>query len=508
MRRNIFFATSQELFGIIIIGTILFIIGLSNYLLFHTVTELISIVVAFLIYVLGTKTYDYSKDNFLFFLGMGYLFLAVLNIFHTLTYYGMGVFPGLSADVPTQFWLALRFLNALVLFFAPFFSLRPLPPKIFLLSGFTLWTGLSVIAILWLRIFPESYIGGMGLTRFKVYSEYLIILIFCFALINLYFHKEYLHQNIYQTLLGSLVLSIIIDFLFTLYSDVYGEFNLLGHLFEILSIYLIYKGIVFKGLRAPFETIFLRLTESNQELKQANRYKSDFLAGMGHEMRTPLTAILAFSEDLLQEKVGKLNEVQKEHIQDILTNGKSLLIQINDLLDFSKIESGKMSLELTEVDVCQLILNEAHLLRAITQRKGIEIITQLEQGSFIIADEYKVQQVVRNLLSNALKFSPAGKQVHIRLKKTLLPVEGVHIEFEDYGIGIPLAQQKKVFDAFYQADSGQIKKYGGTGLGLALVEKIIHLHHGQIWLESEEGFGTTFYVFLPSYPDLDRNLKQ
>jgi signal transduction histidine kinase len=486
---------------------VLILIAQWNYLLFHTLAELISIVVAGLIYVLGTQTHEYSRDNFLLSLGSGYLFIAILNIFHTLTYFGMGVFPDQSANVATQFWLAYRLLTAITLLIAPIYSRREIPLTLTLV-GYIFWTGLSIASILWLGIFPASFVTGEGLTLFKIYTEYLIIILLLLAGLNLRTHKTFIHNPIYHTLLLAIGLNIVADFSFTLYSNVYGFANLLGHLFEITSLYFIYRGIVSRGLKAPYQTIFKKLTESNAELKQANRYKSDFLAGMGHEMRTPLTAVIAFGEDLLQEKVGVLNETQKEHVRDILTNGRHLLIQINDLLDFSKIDSSKMSLELTEVEAAPLIIEQVNLLRAVALRKDIEVHLELDNDCFIIADEAKVRQVIRNLLSNAIKFTTKGEALFIRLRKTTYPVKGVTFEFQDCGIGIPLKEHEKVFDAFYQIDSRPNKKYAGTGLGLALVKKIVELHKGKIWLESKEGRGTTFYVFLAAHPNFDTTLKQ
>lgn len=488
---------------LITVGLLAFL-AVFNYLIFHTAVEMIAITIAALVYVLSTQTFEYSSDKFLYFLGHVYLFLAILNFFHLITYYGMGIIPELGPNVPTQLYIALRFLCAVSFFLAPFFYKRPFS-RIVMVVVYTIYTLAVLLIIFWLRMFPDCFIEGQGLTSFKIISEYIISLLFIAAIINLYLHSSYINQYVYSTITHALIINILAEVVFTIYSNVYGLSNFIGHILIIFSEYIVYRGIVAQGLRRPYHTIFKKLNDSNEKLENTNQFKTDFLANMSHEMRTPLTAILAFSEDLLAENIGSLNKLQRESIQDIVFSGKQLLDLINNLLDLSKIESGKTLLTLTEVEVHMILSEEIRRLSPLARAKNVNI--NLWGTEFkIIADEEKVREVIRNLVSNAIKFSHKGDSIEIRLKNTYLESEGILIEIEDNGIGIPETEQSKIFEAFYQVERGLNKKYGGTGLGLALVRKIMDLHHGRIWLKSCEEKGCTFFVFWPTFPSLDEEV--
>lgn len=248
------------------------------------------------------------------------------------------------------------------------------------------------------------------------------------------------------------------------------------------------------------------LAEVNQELEKLSQYKSEFLANMSHELRTPLTAILAFSQQLLVDESGNLSKNQKEYLHDIQDSGHSLLNLINELLDLAKIESGHMFLNLTEVAVGDIATEVVKLFHPIATGKNIQVVTNIDHSTEIIADASKVRQVVQNLLGNALKFSPEGSTVTVKVTTATTPAEGIIIEVQDAGPGIAPQEQELIFGAFYQAHRGLNKEFKGTGLGLALVRKIVELHLGQIELSSPAGEGATFKVFLPAYPPFDKDL--
>lgn len=248
------------------------------------------------------------------------------------------------------------------------------------------------------------------------------------------------------------------------------------------------------------------LAEVNRELEKLSQYKSEFLANMSHELRTPLTAILAFSDQLLLEGSGNLSPDQAEYLHDIQDSGRSLLGLINELLDLAKIESGNMSLLLTEVAVGELAHEVEKLLRPLATEKNIAVVTEIEASTIIIADAAKVRQVLQNLLGNALKFSPADSSVYLKVESTDQPTVGIVIEVQDSGPGIAPQEHELIFGTFYQAHRGLNKEYRGTGLGLALVRRIVELHLGHIELSSQQGAGATFRVFFPAYPPFDDDL--
>src|SRR5262249_15881199 len=218
------------------------------------------------------------------------------------------------------------------------------------------------------------------------------------------------------------------------------------------------------------------------------------LANMSHELRTPLNAIIGFSEVMSEGMFGELNEKQQEYSQDIHGSGQHLLSLINDILDLSKIEAGRMELQVTDFHVPTAIENALILVRERAVRRGIALDTHIDERlGQIQADERKIRQVVLNLLSNAIKFTPGGGRVEV----TARPNDGsLEVSVTDTGIGIAPEDQEAVFEEFRQVGQSD-KKAEGTGLGLTLCRKFIELHGGRIWVKSEVGQGSTFTFTIP-----------
>lgn len=253
--------------------------------------------------------------------------------------------------------------------------------------------------------------------------------------------------------------------------------------------------------------------------ESANRAKSDFLANMSHELRTPLNSIIGFSEILEDGIAGPIADNQKELANHISTSGKHLLSLINDILDLSKVEAGKMELELSEFNIEVLIDNSLVMLKEKAMKQHIEISAQIEEEiGEIEADERKIKQIMFNLLSNAIKFTPDGGSVCVAArhmaKDVGLGIGGenptlehsaanrdrsyVEISVTDTGVGISPDDQKQLFQPFEQIDSALSRKHAGTGLGLSLCKRFVELHRGRIWIESEEGKGSKFTFTIPS----------
>jgi signal transduction histidine kinase len=215
---------------------------------------------------------------------------------------------------------------------------------------------------------------------------------------------------------------------------------------------------------------------------------------MSHELRTPLNAIIGFSEVLAEGMFGEINAKQEEYLKDILESGQHLLSLINDILDLSKIEAGRMELEATDFDLPSAIENALILVRERASRRGITLEHEVDERlGTIRADERKVKQVLLNLLSNALKFTPEGGRIDVRAG---LHNDLAEISVTDTGVGIAPEYQEAVFEEFRQVGTAA-KKVEGTGLGLALSRKFIELHGGRIWVKSQVGVGSTFTFTLP-----------
>jgi signal transduction histidine kinase/putative methionine-R-sulfoxide reductase with GAF domain len=240
--------------------------------------------------------------------------------------------------------------------------------------------------------------------------------------------------------------------------------------------------------------LFREIEDKSRQLEVASQHKSEFLANMSHELRTPLNAIIGFSEVLSERMFGEINEKQAEYLGDILESGQHLLSLINDILDLSKIEAGRMELEPTEFELPSAIENTLILVRERAHRRGIALVRTVDEApGMIYADERKVKQVLLNLLSNALKFTPEGGQIDVRSRVNNGATE---ISVTDTGVGIAPEDQEAVFEEFRQVGTAS-KKVEGTGLGLAISRKFIELHGGRIWVESQVGKGSTFAFTLP-----------
>ena len=230
-----------------------------------------------------------------------------------------------------------------------------------------------------------------------------------------------------------------------------------------------------------------------RELELASEHKSQFLANMSHELRTPLNAIIGFSEVLHEQMFGELNERQLAYVKDVLEAGRHLLSLINDVLDLAKIEAGRMELELSEVALPDVLRSAVSMHSERASRGGIELgLSTAPDEITVTADERRVRQVVFNLLSNAVKFTPADGRIDISARTTDGHVE---VAVADTGPGIAAEELETIFEQFEQASDG--KQAEGTGLGLPLSRKLVELHGGRLWVESEPGRGSTFRFTLP-----------
>ena len=237
-----------------------------NYLLFHSSIELFSIFVAFGIFFTAWNSLEKIDNNYLVVLGIAYLFVGILDLLHTFSYKGMGIFPTYGANLPTELWIASRYMESLTLFTAPFFIGRPLRVPL-VLCFYCAVTILLILAIFTWDIFPDCYIEGTGLTNFKKSSEYLISIFLFAAIIALLRKKKAFEPYVIKLTLLSLVFTIISELAFTFYVNVYGFSNLVGHLFKLFSFYCIYRALILTGLKEPYNLLYRNLKRSEERFR-------------------------------------------------------------------------------------------------------------------------------------------------------------------------------------------------------------------------------------------------
>ena len=257
-----------------------------------------------------------------------------------------------------------------------------------------------------------------------------------------------------------------------------------------------------------------KLREQNIALDQANQSKSEFLANMSHELRTPLNHIIGFTELVLDKNFGELNETQEEYLNDVHNSSGHLLSLINDILDLSKVEAGKLEYRPTEVHIRKILTNSLIMIKEKAMKSNIKISTELDGvPESIHADERKLKQILYNLLSNAVKFTPNGGSIDLVAKREpdsdirvqnerIYSNDYIQISIKDSGIGLKKEDVAKIFQPFEQVENSSSRRFQGTGLGLSLTKSLVELHGGKIWAESEgEGKGAAFHIVIPKCID-------
>ena len=292
-----------------------------------------------------------------------------------------------------------------------------------------------------------------------------------------------------MTRLGQMVGALVIR------RRVPGAFD--AETFELLQTFASQSALAIHNAR-----LYRELETSTAELEVASRHKSEFLASMSHELRTPLNAVIGFSEVLLDQMFGQVNSRQAEYLRDIWSSGRHLLELLNDVLDLSKVEAGKMHLEPSTFLVSDAIAQTVMLVRERAQAHAIELIVVVDPDvKDIEADELRFKQVLLNLLSNAVKFTPDGGEVRVHAHCS---EQDLTVTVVDTGVGVPTEDRERIFESFQQGERG-VAREEGTGLGLSLTRRIVELFGGRLWMESVVDVGSTFGVTIPLRTGSDRH---
>ncbi|MCP4700534.1 MAG: response regulator [Gammaproteobacteria bacterium] len=503
------FETRLKILFALLLPVGLYVTSLYNGLLFHTLAEGLSIVVAGMLFFIVWNSRRFVENRYLLFLGIGYFFIAGIDLVHTLAYKKMNIFPGYDTNLSTQLWIAARYMESLTLLAAPLFLHRTLNARVMFGGGTILFT--LLLAAIFGGFFPVCFIEGKGLTAFKINSEHLISLLLLGALFLLLRCRAAFDARIMWLMLISIALTICAELAFTFYTKIHGLSNLFGHYFKLLSFYCIYRAIIETGLNDPYTLLFSELKQNEDALRQArqmaerakeeadaaNRAKSEFLTCMNHEIRTPMNAVIGFTGLALQTE---LTAKQRNYLDKVKTSSYSLLNLLNDILDCSKVKAGKLDIECVNFQLEDIIHKLSEPLRLAAADKGLEFATLIAPNvpCALKGDPLRLRQVLTNLTDNAVKFTEKGKVIlHAALAEGSRETDSKRVKLRfsvlDTGIGLTPEQIPKLFRSFSQADGSITRKFGGMGLGLALSKQLAELMGGTIDVESEADKGSTFW---------------
>ena len=368
---------------------------------------------------------------------------------------------------------------------------------------------IGIVGFLFLYILAES--GPYG---------YMASWLYVYPLVTFFMlgQREGLYFNIIFYLIALIFLSFQDTLSWTINHEFAFKIRFLISLFLVGMLAFVFEFVRHKfqeGMKqnqAKLEEEKEKIIIAKKEAEKANKAKSEFLANMSHELRTPLNHIIGFTDLVLDENFGELNETQSDYLRDVKNSSHHLLSLINDILDISKVEAGKHELHISTVELRQLLENSLNMVKEKSIKAGIKLSHDLNGiPDTIIADERKLKQVMYNLLSNAVKFTPNQGEINISAEACEICtgedensgsiMRGIQVKVCDTGIGLDAENVGRVFCPFEQVESSMSRKYQGSGLGLALTKNFVELHGGKIWVESEgENKGSNFHFIIPIAP--------
>ncbi|WMW25726.1 MASE3 domain-containing protein [Methanolobus sediminis] len=431
--------------------------------------EVTSITVIAAVFLIAWNSRKYLKNSYLLFIGISFFFVSWFDFLHIISYKGMGIFPGNNANLPTQLWIAARYMQSISFLIAPLLMKKELNYRKVLVIYFV-FTSL-IIAVIYRGYFPDCYIEGSGLTQFKIISEYIICLILLASAILLHRYRDKFDSKVYSLIIASIILTIFAELAFTFYIDVYGFSNLIGHFFKLLSFYLIYKAIVFTSLARPYNLLYRELKMREYDLVKKKKAQEDLLETLSlvnqilrHDILNDLN-IICLSIDNLKER---MSERELDFSEKAVNHSIKLICEMKDF------ESLMYIRELMTIDLRML---------AIEISKEFPVKINISGYCSVKADS-GLHSVIGNIIQNAVIHGKADTiDISMDSKE-----DYCELRISDNGSGIPDKIKERIFDEGFKYG-----KSGNTGLGLYIVKRIVE-RYGEISVEDNTPSGATFII--------------
>ncbi len=474
----------------------LWLISRENGLLFHAIGEFASVVIAWGMFVFAWNSRRFIDNGYLVFLGIAYLFVGILDFTHVLACDGIGILRAEGAGLSMRVWTVARYLEALSMLAAPLFLRR----RVHVLSQFAGYSALVAVALIVVatdRGVPAFLFSGVAQVPVAALYNVSIAVTMMAAAGLLYRHREAFARQVFLLLVSSLLLSVLSQLAFAVEGSLGTSANTVGHILKLVSFYLIFKAIIQTGLEKPYELLFRELKESEQQLQASNIAKDRFFSIMAHDLKDLFNVLFGYSEVLLDCYDQFTESKKKAYIQAIRRSSEQVYRLLENLLYWSRVQAGGLTPQPEPVVVHDVVIEAFALLRAIAEERGVDMREDVEPDVTAWADANMVRVIVRNLVSNAIKF--AGRGGHVRVSARARD-GSTHVSVHDGGVGMTPEQIDRLLAAGAPARPPVGANEGGTGIGLVLCKEFVALNQGQLLISSRPGRGTRVTVVLPAPP--------
>jgi signal transduction histidine kinase len=482
-------------------GTALWLTSTYSYLFFHSIAEIFIVAVAAAVFMVSWSARGYPESQPFVLLGIGYLFVAMLEILHTLSYEGMNILP-VGQDHATKLWIAARGLQAVVtLAFALLVRARRTVPSLVAFLAIGMLTAIAILSIFVWNVFPLCFVEGSGVTPFKKASEYVISVLLLAAAFLVIRSPEVLSPQERALLSAAFILNAAGEIAFTLYVSAYGTQNLIGHFLMFGSFGLAYQALFATKIRARMALIHelqrstARLEHSEEELRAANLSKDRFLSIIAHDLRNPLSGFLSLTE-VLAEKFPQLEKKRIHEMCVLLHDGARQTTELlESILQWASAETGRLVAHPSSLPLAELCEGIVEQQQGAARRKEISLESRVAASSVARADANMIATVLRNLVVNAVKFTPRGGKVIVTSARN---GAWENVSVTDTGRGMSSDEVAKLFRIDVRLASPGTEGEHGNGIGLILCHELVSLNQGRIEVTSEPGKGSTLTLVLPA----------